>query len=173
MRASVCWTTPAIAALALAAPCVDEGTGDTDAPRLLAFGFTEELHVGDDPSERQFADITSMAFSPSGELAVLDSREYAVSVFDLGGGEIAQWGNQGGIVRRVAPPVPLVRRMERAQVHRVHQVAHMMRQVTFRNPFPKVRWQHQNLVRLVEVTDVLPHDPPGEAPTPSNCPRHP
>ena len=66
-----------------------------DDPRLLAAGFTEELHIGDDPAERQFADITSVVFSPSGELAVLDSREYAVSVFDLRGREIARWGNQG------------------------------------------------------------------------------
>ncbi len=41
------------------------------------------------------------------------------------------------IVRRVATTVPTVRRVERAQVHCVHQVTHMVRQVTLRNPLPR------------------------------------
>ena len=79
----------------LAASCADEGAGEPDDSRLLAAGFVDEYWVGDEPSEREFSDITSMAFSPDGDLAVLDSHEYAVSVFDRGGHEIARWGNEG------------------------------------------------------------------------------
>ena len=42
------------------------------------------------------------------------------------------------IVGRVAPPVPFVRRVERPEIQGVHQVAHMVRQVPFRNPLPKI-----------------------------------
>lgn len=86
---------PAVAGIALAASCADEGAGEPDDPHLLVAGFTEEFHIGDDPAERPFADIFAMDFSPSGELAVLDRAEFAVSVFDRDGREIARWGNQG------------------------------------------------------------------------------
>ena len=66
-----------------------------DASRLLVTGFTEEFHVGAAPAERQFVNISAMNFAPDGELVVLDRGEFAVSVFDREGREIARWGKKG------------------------------------------------------------------------------
>lgn len=91
-------TKPASAAVlvlaGLACTHQPEADGDND-PRLLQAGFTEELHVGDDPSERLFADITSMAFAPDGRLVVIDDDEFAVRVLDRTGTETARWGGKG------------------------------------------------------------------------------
>ncbi|MYA10953.1 MAG: hypothetical protein F4087_16120 [Gemmatimonadetes bacterium] len=64
-------------------------------PHLLDVEFTEVFEVGDDVSERQFAIISSMAFAPDGRLAVVDRGEFAVTVYDLGGGETVRWGGEG------------------------------------------------------------------------------
>ena len=65
-------------------------------PDLLAGEFIDEFWIGDGEVDRQFADISSMAFTPDGHLVVLDSEAYAVSVFDVGGREVARWGMMGG-----------------------------------------------------------------------------
>ena len=65
-------------------------------PDLLAGEFIDEFWIGDGEVDRQFADISSMAFTPDGHLVVLDSEAYAVSVFDVGGREVARWGKMGG-----------------------------------------------------------------------------
>ena len=53
------------------------------------------------------------------------------------------------VIRRVATPVPLVRRVERRQVQTVHQIAHVVRQVTLGQPLPHIRRQQQRLLRQV------------------------
>lgn len=75
--------------------CADEPAGELDGPRLLAAEFTEEFHVGDERSERQFVRVTSMAFAPNGHLVVTDRDAFAVMVFDEGGREVAAWGGEG------------------------------------------------------------------------------
>ena len=80
----------------LAVSCaLDEQAGGEAPPLLLAASFTDEFHVGDQPSHRLFVDITSMAFAPDGRLVVLDREESAVTIFDIDGAEVARWGNQG------------------------------------------------------------------------------
>ena len=64
-------------------------------PDLLAGEFIDDFWIGDVEADRQFADISSMAFTPDGHLVVLDSKAYAVSVFDVGGREVARWGKMG------------------------------------------------------------------------------
>ena len=81
-------------ALAVSA-CTDEQPSDEVGARLLEAEFTEEFWIGDEPSERQFARIAGVAFASSGYLVVLDSDEYAVSVFDTAGEEVARWGGRG------------------------------------------------------------------------------
>ncbi len=95
MRASAHRTPLAVAGLVLVASCADEESRELDDPRLLAAEFTGEFHVGDEPPERQFANIDAMDFSPDGDLVVLDRGEFAVSVFDRDGREVARWGNKG------------------------------------------------------------------------------
>ncbi len=77
------------------AGCADEPPGELDGPRRLAAEFTEEFHVGDERSERQFVRVTSMAFAPNGQLVVTDRDAFAVMVFDEGGREVATWGGEG------------------------------------------------------------------------------
>ena len=85
-----------VAVVALSVGCaMDEQAGGEAPTRLLVASFTDEFHVGDQPSERLFVDITSMAFTPDGRLVVLDSDEFAVSIFDMNGTEVARWGNKG------------------------------------------------------------------------------
>ena len=82
--------------LALSGPaCTDEHQGEAAQPWLLEAGFTESFHTGDESHERQFARITSMAFAPNGHLVVVDRDEFAVSVLDRSGTEIARWGAEG------------------------------------------------------------------------------
>ena len=64
-------------------------------PDLLAGEFSDEFWIGDVEVDRQFVDISSMAFTPDGHLVVLDSDAYAVTVFDVGGREVATWGSRG------------------------------------------------------------------------------
>lgn len=75
--------------------CTDERAGEVDVPRLLAASFATEFRVGDNPSERQFSKISSMAFGADGRLAVVDRGEFAVTVFDPNGRETARWGAKG------------------------------------------------------------------------------
>ena len=101
MHSLPCLTRGAIATvsaipLALAVPaCTDEEPSDQVGARFLEAEFSEEFWIGNEPSERQFARIVGVAFSPDGHLVVLDPDEYAVSVFDTAGEEVARWGNQG------------------------------------------------------------------------------
>ena len=82
--------------VALSASCaMDEQVAGEATAHLLAASFTEEFHIGDQPSERLFVDITSMAFDPDGRLVVLDRDEFAVTMFDVDGTEVARWGNKG------------------------------------------------------------------------------
>ena len=75
------------------------GTGQegelTDRPRWLEVEFTEEFHIGDDPTEHQFARVSEMAFAPDGRLVVVDAEDFGVTVYDRGGDQIGRWGSQG------------------------------------------------------------------------------
>ena len=84
-----------LAVPALLIACADEPAVELDGPRRLSVEFTEEFHVGDQPSERLFVGITSMAFDPDGRLVVLDRDEFAVTIFDVDGTEVDRWGNRG------------------------------------------------------------------------------
>lgn len=86
----------------LAAACMTVVAGSADVPagvqngtRQLSVEFTEEFHVGDDPSEHQFARVSEMAFAPDGALVVLDADDYTITVYDTGGNRIARWGGEG------------------------------------------------------------------------------
>ncbi|MCY4507008.1 MAG: hypothetical protein OXG35_08625, partial [Acidobacteria bacterium] len=58
----------ATAGIVLIMACADSPTGDVSDARRLSAEFTEEFQIGDDPSERQFVRISSMAFAPDGHL---------------------------------------------------------------------------------------------------------
>ena len=90
-RTAITW----LAVPALLIACADEPAVELDGPHQLPVEFTEEFHIGDQPSERLFVDITSMAFDPDGRLVVLDRDEFAVTMFDVDGTEVARWGNKG------------------------------------------------------------------------------
>ncbi|MYE15089.1 MAG: hypothetical protein F4Y07_01270 [Gemmatimonadetes bacterium] len=78
----------------LLASCGGDRTAGDPADLVLAT-FTDAFQVGDEPSEQQFTEITSMAFAPDGQLVVMDRGEATVTVLDPGGREVARWGNQG------------------------------------------------------------------------------
>ena len=82
------------ATLALAG-CTEDEPVTTDEARPLKVEFTEEFRIGDDPAERQFTRISSMAFAPNGHAVVGDRDEFAIVVFDRGGREVLEWGGQG------------------------------------------------------------------------------
>lgn len=86
---------PATVCIALAVACVDASPESPEGRRQLSVEFTEEFHVGDDPSEHQFARVSGMAFTPGGALVVLDADDYTVTVYDTGGNRIARWGGEG------------------------------------------------------------------------------
>ena len=83
------------AGLVLAAACTDEEVGVQDGPHLLAASFNEDFRIGDDPSERPFTRISSMAFAPNGHLVVIDRDAFTVVVLDRDGREVLEWGGQG------------------------------------------------------------------------------
>ena len=68
----------------------------SEQPESLIDGqFDEEFAIGTAPSEPKFANISSMAFAPGGQLVVLDAGAFAVTVFDVVGREVASWGGEG------------------------------------------------------------------------------
>ena len=75
--------------------CADAPTEEVSEAHRLSVEFTEEFWVGDDPSERPFAWISSMAFGPDGRLVVVDRDDFAVVVFDRDGREVLEWGGEG------------------------------------------------------------------------------
>ena len=75
--------------------CGDAPTQEVSDARRLSVEFTEDFHIGDDPSERQFARISSVAFAPDGRLVVVDRDNFAVVVFDRDGREVLEWGGEG------------------------------------------------------------------------------
>ncbi len=83
------------ASLVLAATCTDEQVGVQAGPHLLAATFSEEFHIGDNPDERPFAHVVSMAFTANGHLVVVDRDNFNVVVFDDEGREVLEWGGQG------------------------------------------------------------------------------
>ena len=85
----------AAAGLGLAVTCTDERVGVPVGPHLLAVTFDEQFWIGDDPSERPFARITSLAFAPNGHLVVVDRDAFAVLVLDPDGREVLEWGGEG------------------------------------------------------------------------------
>lgn len=85
----------ATAGIVLIMACADSPTGDVSDARRLSAEFTEEFQIGDDPSERQFVRISSMAFAPDGHLVVVDRDDFAVVVLDRDGREALAWGGEG------------------------------------------------------------------------------
>ena len=75
--------------------CGDGPVEDADGSRWLEVQFTEEFHVGDEPSEHPFAGITGMAFAPDGRLLVLDRIDRTVTTYDAGGNQVGRWGRAG------------------------------------------------------------------------------
>ena len=55
------------------------------------------------------------------------------------------------LVRRLATAVALVGRVKHRQIQPVHQVTHMVRQMTSRQPIPHIRRQQQPLIRMVRA----------------------
>ena len=84
-----------LAVPALLIACADEPAVELDAPRQLSVEFNEEFHVGDDPSEHQFATVRAMALAPDGRLVVLDAEDFAVTVYDASGNQVGRWGSEG------------------------------------------------------------------------------
>lgn len=80
---------------ALGAVACDRPLPASAHPDMLAGEFVDEFWIGDQDREHQFADISSLAFTPVGNLVVVDSDDYAVSVFDAGGRKVAGWGSRG------------------------------------------------------------------------------
>lgn len=78
----------------LLASCGGDQTGG-DPADLMSATFNGGFWIGDEPSEQQFTEITSIAFAPDGKLVVMDRGEATVTVFDPDGREVARWGNQG------------------------------------------------------------------------------
>ena len=85
----------AMAGVVLIMACADAPTGDVSDARWLSVEFTEDFQIGDDPSEQQFARISSMAFAPDGHLVVVDRDDFAVVVLDRDGREALAWGGEG------------------------------------------------------------------------------
>ena len=84
------------AALGMAAACTAEPAGMQDGPRRLAADFIEEFHVGDDPSEHQFAELSEVVFAPDGRLVVLDAKDFTVTAYDTEGNPVGSgWGSRG------------------------------------------------------------------------------
>lgn len=75
--------------------CTDQEESVEAGARLLEASFTEEYWIGDEPTERQFADVTAVAFTPDGELVVMDRGEFAVTVLTGNGTEVVRWGRKG------------------------------------------------------------------------------
>ncbi len=86
---------PALAGVVLIVACADAPTEEVGEARRLSVEFTEGFWIGDDPAERPFARIGSMAFGPDGRLVVVDRDEFAVVVFDRDGREVLAWGGEG------------------------------------------------------------------------------
>jgi len=85
-----------LAALTLtAAACSDGSPPASAAPQLLNVEFTEVFRIGDDASERQFADISSMAFASRDRLVVVDADAFTVVVLDARGQELTSFGGRG------------------------------------------------------------------------------
>lgn len=89
--------------MVLIVACADAPAEVQDGPRRLSVEFTETFHVGDDPSEHQFARVSEMAFAPDGALVVLDADDYTITVYDTGGNRIARWGGEGDGPGECAP----------------------------------------------------------------------
>ena len=85
----------ALAGVVMLVACADAPTEDVGEARRLSVEFTEVFQIGDDPSERPFAWISSMAFGPDGRLVVVDRDDFAVVVFDRDGREVLEWGGEG------------------------------------------------------------------------------
>lgn len=65
-------------------------------PALLPFRWSDEFTIGRREGDRVFSRIMAMEISASGDLAVLDAGERAVTVWDAGGNETHRWGGRGG-----------------------------------------------------------------------------
>ena len=86
----------AIASSVLAAvACAVGRPEDASSAILIEAEFAETFWIGDDGAEREFAEITAVAFAPNGHLVVMDMGESAVTVMDTDGNEVARWGGKG------------------------------------------------------------------------------
>ena len=95
LRSGGPWFLMVVAGLGLAATCTDERVGAPSGPHLLAASFNEQFWIGDDPAERAFARVVSMAFAPNGHLVVADRDAFAILVLDRDGREVLEWGGEG------------------------------------------------------------------------------
>ncbi len=75
--------------------CTDAQKSVETAGHLIEARFTEQFRIGDDATEHQFADVTALAFTPDGELVVVDRGELEVTVFTGEGTEVVRWGREG------------------------------------------------------------------------------
>jgi len=75
--------------------CTAEQVGREGGLRLLEPEFTDEYWTGNEPTDGQFIDVSSMVFAPNGELVILDRGERSVVVLDTVGREVTRWGRHG------------------------------------------------------------------------------